>query len=673
MEWFGNEVSLDFENYTNTVVSSSSYSSKTISETNNTSGVNFDELSENTKKAINYLYLNNNHLKNLKGFKNYTNVKVLRTEYNELETLEGIQGMTELEFLNSSNSNLGIYEKKDLKNSETDSLFFIVNCTKLKYLNLKFNKIVFIEYIKDLSALQYLYLANNPNFLKSSVSQIADLFIKLRGSCKSIDSVYNDYLTTNENFKYKNLENTSPEGKENYDYLVNLNSDKKLLVKYLDLSGSTLTGSEFNTLLSGYNGLIELNCTDCINLNTLDWVQGKTKLKQFLFENTAISGTEVGKLDLYATSLCSFKCNNSSIDLTKMQKVISRTSAYYGVAGYTKWCGAGINNAELKNELANCTEITQITTNNMMYNGTLDLSRCQKLTSGYFQDCGLTILPSCITSIRVFIAGCCLDLRNFKDSTLNCYIHLGNSGNCQTLGTDGSNNLIRQLQQFTSHNVSVEGLGIDVRSGNFLDYDLLSYLNQINMNYIDFNGTGNQENFKFVRDSWSGTLLNLKGLIMTGTTLGSLDFLQNNMKLENLSLVSCKIKDISGLKCYGTLKNLDLSNNQITNLENLSKFSGIGLYYVKYSTSGNRISSQGLVNLSNNPIEEIYKYRTADGKPILDDDGTTQKITDNLKELAELKKNATNLKTIILLPNELIKDYSPLTSIGWNKNTGNFE
>ncbi len=611
-------------------------------------------------------------MKDLKGFINYKKVKVLRTEYNNLEVLNGIQNMSELEFLNSQNNKLGINENKDLKNSENDSLSFLVNCKNLKNLNLTNNNIIFIEYIKDLP-LQYLYLQGNPNFSISSVSQIASLYTRISGTNKSIDSNYGDYLTTSENLKYKGLENITPEGKENYKYLVNLESSKKLLVKYLDLSGSLLTNSEFNELLSGYNGLIELNCTGCRNLQTLNWMEGKTNLRQFLFEDTDIVGTEVSRLDLYATSLQSFKCNNVNIDLTSMQETISRARCYNGVAGYTGYCGAGITNKTLAEQLEDCTEITYLTTNGLVHDDLLDLTNCTKLTNMYIQGGGSIILPSSLTGLDACFCGQLLDLRNFENKSMDFRVTLGHSGQAQSMSDAATVWLINQLEQFVDYNVSVRSIWFDIRAGNYLDYDLLSYLNKICVDEINFSGLSNQENFKFVKESWTGTLCNLKSLFITGTTLGDLSFLQNNTNLENLSLSSCKIKDISGLKCYSSLKNLDLSNNQITNLENLSQFIELGGWYQHFNKYGGLASDQGILNLSNNPIEEVYKHKTTDGKPIFEEDGQTQKKTENLKELAKLKTTAPNLKTIILLPNELIKDYSPLTSVGWDKETGNFK
>lgn len=141
---------------------------------------------------------------------------------------------------------------------------------------------------------------------------------------------------------------------------------------------------------------------------------------------------------------------------------------------------------------------------------------------------------------------------------------------------------------------------------------------------------------------------------MTGTTLNNLDFLQNNMLLESVSLINCKIADISGLKCYNTLKNLVLSSNNITNLDGISNFTHLG---------ENVNGTAGILNLSSNPIYDTYNYPSVDG---------VSKKVQNIEELVKLKQSARSLNTIILLPNEYIIDYGPLEKLGYNKNTGKF-
>ena len=101
-----------------------------------------------TKKAIKYLYLNNNDLESLSGLEDFVNVYGIRIEYNLLKTLQGLENMvgngsgTGLTYLIACNNQLGENENYNVelenngRNSETDSLSYISNCKSLYYMNI---------------------------------------------------------------------------------------------------------------------------------------------------------------------------------------------------------------------------------------------------------------------------------------------------------------------------------------------------------------------------------------------------------------------------------------------------------------------------------------------------------------------------------------------------------
>ena len=234
--------------------------------------------------------------------------------------------MSLIKYLIAQNNQLGVNESVDSKNENTDSLSYLSKTmNQISYLDLRFNQIRYIDYIKNFKTLSFLFLSNNNYFNYASVSGIASLYTSLGEERKSIDSKYNEYLSTSEYLIYKNLETVTEEGVKKVTYLKNLGKEEKSKVKYLDLSGSQISNEDFNLILTDFNNLIELNCTGCTNLSKLDWVQGKTSLKIFLFNDTGITGNEVSKLDDYATGLRAFSCNNSGINVKVMQKTISRT------------------------------------------------------------------------------------------------------------------------------------------------------------------------------------------------------------------------------------------------------------------------------------------------------------------------------------------------------------
>ncbi len=586
-------------------------------------------LSETTKKAIKYMNLQNNNINSLIGLTDFSNIENLKVECNQLKTLQGIENMSNLKNLCAPMNNLGADEDSE-KNPNSDALSYINSSVKLNFLHLQENQIKWIGYIKNQNVLNNLYLSGNSKFDLASVSEIAETYQRVRSTSKTINSVYLDYLVTSSNFSYKNL---TERDAEKIAYLKNLDISKKNAVLYMDLSGSTLSNEELNVILRDYKNLNELNLTGCTKLISFDFLKGKTNLQQICFSNTGITGDEVSKLDTYATSLKSFKCNNPNIDLTKMQKTISRTDIYYGKAGYTTYCGAGIENYDLKQQLSKCTEITYITTNSMNGTGIVDLTNCTKLTNGYFQDGGGTfILPSSINTIRSWYSGVNLDFRNLQGKTID-NVPLGHMW-------QNWNAYKSELKQLANYKIKVKNLGLDIRVGNYIDDDILSYLNKIDIESIDFSGLSNQDNFKFVVSSWKDKLLNVKSIKMTGVNLENLDFLKDNTNLTELSLVDCHILDISGIENCVNLKKLNLSGttNGFSNLEPLKNMSVLEE-----------------LNLNNcNGIYDNYND------------------VQNLEILANLHKNGT-LNKLYFSGNSSIIDWTPLTNIGWQQESGSFK
>ena len=586
-------------------------------------------LSETTKKAIKFMNLQNNNINSLIGLTDFSNIENLKVECNQLKTLQGIENMSKLKNLCAPSNNLGADEVSE-KNPNSDALSYINSSVKLNFLHLQENQIKWIGYIKNQNSLNNLYLSGNSKFDLASVSEIAETYQRVRSTSKTINSEYLDYLVTSSNFSYKNL---TERDTEKIAYLKNLDISKKNAVLYMDLSGSVLSNEELNAILRDYKNLNELNLTGCTKLTSFDFLKGKTNLQQICFSNTGITGDEVSKLDTYATGLKSFKCNNPNIDLTKMQKTISRTDIYYGKAGYTTYCGAGIENYDLKQQLSKCTEITYITTNSMNGTGIVDLTNCTKLTNGYFQDGGGTfILPSSINTIRSWYSGVNLDFRNLREKTID-NVPLGHMW-------QNWNAYKSELNQLANYKIKVKNLGLDIRLGIYINDDILSYLNKIDIESIDFSGLPNQDNFKFVVSSWKDKLLNVKSIKITGVNLENLDFLKENTNLTELSLVDCHILDISGIENCVNLKKLNLSGttNGFSNLEPLKNM---------------------------NLLEEL-NLNNCNG--IYDNYNNIQ----NLEILANLHKNGT-LNKLYFSGNSSIIDWTTLTNIGWQQESGSFK
>ena len=286
LEYFGVVGNISYLSEVNYM--SASYATTKSSRTITTT-LPLSNLSDTTKKAIKFMNLQNNNITTLEGITDYSNVYLLRAEDNNLDTLKGIENMSGLRYLYAPNNNLGANEGAE-RNEETDALSFINYSAKLYLACLQNNEIIWVDYLKDQNALSLLRLAGNSNFDLASVTRIADIYLPIDVSNKSIDSKYLEYLTTSSNFSYKNLAETDT---EKIMYLKNLDSSQKALVKYMDLSGSTVSNTTLNEILKDYNNLEELNLNNCTNLTSFDFLEGKTKLVQILFNNTGIVGDEV--------------------------------------------------------------------------------------------------------------------------------------------------------------------------------------------------------------------------------------------------------------------------------------------------------------------------------------------------------------------------------------------
>ena len=630
LEYFGVVGNISYLSEVNYM--SASYATTKSSRTITTT-LPLSNLSDTTKKAIKFMNLQNNNITTLEGITDYSNVYLLRAEDNNLDTLKGIENMSGLRYLYAPNNNLGANEGAE-RNEETDALSFINYSAKLYLACLQNNEIIWVDYLKDQNALSLLRLAGNSNFDLASVTRIADIYLPIAVSSKSIDSKYLEYLTTSSNFSYKNLAETDT---EKIMYLKNLDSSQKALVKYMDLSGSTVSNTTLNEILKDYSNLEELNLNNCTNLTSFDFLEGKTKLVQISFNNTGIVGDEVSKLDTYATALKSFRCNNPDIDLTKMQKTISRTRCYAGKAGYISGhCGAGIQNTSLKKQLENCTEITYIATNGMNAdNITLDLSKCTKLNSIYFQDSGCSIiLPSSVTYIDSWYVSninSTLDFRNLKDKTLS-KVHFGHFGRVWDYYK-------KELEQLATYNVTINTLNLDIRKGQYVSADILNTMKDVNIKGINFGGVTSQENFNFVASSWTNKLKNVTSITMNGVNLQNLDFLSENINLTSLNLIDCHISDISGISNCTNLESLNLSGttNGFSSLEALKNM-------------------KNLTTLNLNNCNGIYD---------------TYGDIRNLEILADLHQTGS-LTTLNFTGNSSIMDWSPLTNLGWNQSTGSF-
>ena len=612
LQYFG-IFGVDQRNYYYASESYSTYSS----DVTNING--FSKLGESTKKAIKYLYLNNNRIEDLSSIAECENVELLRVERNPETSLNYISSMNKLIYLTVANMKLN-----DI------SVFASNSFSRLEYLNIRDNKeLEDCSPLKNINSLTKLFLAGCSNLDVVKVEEIADFYNAILN--KSIDSKYTDYLqgSTKRIYDNKNLTDTS----EQILALKNMSVENKLKVKQISLvNSSQLTDDCLNEILgSGFTNVVSLDLTGCSNLTNLDFLEGLPNLEELLINNTGITGGEVSEIDAHCSKIYCFQAN-TAIDLTKMQKTISTCITTSSNIAYKKLGYGGLKiSSNLVPQLSNCTEITYLNTNGMEnYNGTIDLSKCTKLGSmAILSIYTKFILPANITSISNQ-SGKIPDFSNCIN-TIQTISFNGMEGS--TTSTDFSE-MCKQLSNSTSLET--------IKSTPTINFDFsgLKYLSESNIETINI--TRNP--------SWFGTFTkiknldlrkpsdyiegtphfnNLKSLTLEYTTIESMENFKDCTALENISITNSTINDISALANMPNLKTINFSNNNIVNLQPIQNL--------------NNLST---LNLTNNSIYNTYLN------------------IDNLSILSNLNRNHS-LKALYLKGNN-IDDYSQLDGLSWS-------
>ena len=613
LQYFG-IFGVDQRNYYYVSDSYSTYSS----DVTNING--FSKLGESTKKAIKYLYLNNNRIEDLSSIAECENVELLRVERNPETSLNYISSMNKLIYLTVANMKLN-----DI------SVFANNSFSRLDYLNLRDNKeLEDCSPLKNINSLTKLFLAGCSNLDVVKIEEIADFYNAILS--KNIDSKYTDYLqgSTKRVYDNKNLADTS----EPILALKNMSVENKLKIKQISLvNNSQLTDNCLNEILgSGFTNLISLDLTGCSNLTNLDFLEGLPNLEELLINSTGITGVEVSEIDAHCSKIYCFQAN-TAIDLTKMQKTISTCTTSSSNVAYKKDGIGGLKiSGNLIPQLSNCTDITYLNTYKIGdYDGIVDLSNCKKLTGCNFYESTNTkfILPSTVTSF------------GSQGSKLPDFSNCANtiiSINCNFLShyttSEDFTEMCKQLANSTSL------ISIDCTPSIDFDFSGLKFLSGSSINSITINRnpyyTGKFTKLKDLdlrksSDYIEGTphFNNLKNLILIYTTIESIENFKDCTALENISITNSTINDISALANMPNLKTINFSSNNIVNLQPLQSL--------------NNLSS---LNLSNNSIYNTYLN------------------IDNLSILSNLNKNHS-LKTLYLKGNN-IDDYSQLDGLSWS-------
>ena len=595
-------------------------------------------LSDSTKKAVKYMYLNNNSLTSIESLSGFENIYLLRVEQNKLLSLKGCENMNDLTYIHSNNNNLGDNEvyNEDLenngKNEQEDAISSLKNKAKLYYVRLENNtNLKWIGYLENCTSIRYLYLANNENFINSEVSKIKEIYNTCESQNRSIASKYNILLNSAERIDYTNLDLT--DDSIEIEALMN-----NTTCTQLNLTGnSKLSNSKLQEVLSSMPNLEFLKLYGLTNLTDISFTNNVKKLKELDLRGT--NAIDLSLLETNALELKSIWLDNENIDLTKMQETISRLRRAGGTNGCwnTYYVGLGITNVNLYKKLSLCTDITRyeryITSGGAM-NVNLDLSNCKKLTY-IFSSCAkssIKIPSSCIEIV--------LDRESVPDVT-NCEALEKFTMNWAEWSQDDFNSFCRQLASATK----LKSFSLSATNKNITSISEIKNLKNSQITTLSFN---------------ISTSSDLVGAIEDITGVEELK------TLTSLSINNHNISDISAMATLTNLKSLSIQNNKVSNIEaisNLKNLQTLNLYKNQISNLKplSELTNLTYINLNNNCI---YDYSTE-----TDESGSSVRYN-NLEILANLNKKGA-LRTLHLANNNGIIDWTPLSSItNWEAHSG---
>ena len=374
------------------------------------------------------------------------------------------------------------------------------------------------------------------------------------------------------------------------------------------------------------------------NLSSVDFVKNMPNLIELDIRGTSV--TDLSVLEEYSTSLLGLWIDNPAIDLTEIQKTISKLD--YGAGNSLAWTawrpGLGITNLELMKKLGNCTEITDLDIYNLcnsnVISGKLDLSGCSNLKNILFGGSGnlnmTLILPSIINTVSVCRA-------NYLD-----FVQGGKCGKIEIVWSGYDQEKLDSTLINLAKLSKISSLRFQPTIGwQGNDISKLSNLSD----------KGLKEFYFMIADNDT----------CTGTGIEDLSGLQDWTSLTTLTFNKTIVNNISALKNLVNLKTLDLSNNKIINITGLEGMSKLE----KLVLSNNQISN--LYPLKNlNALQSLYLEDNLIYDTSSDPDGVP---FNNLQLLANLNQKG-NLKNLFLKGNKAIVSYSPLLNLAWSNRSG---
>ena len=623
-------------------------------------------LTDTTKKAVKYLYIDNNKIEKLEALSDFSNLYYLRAYNNQIKSLKGLENKTQLTYLQVSYNKLD--DVSDVKGAE-DVLSAIAGNQTLYWIDLKGNKIKWISHLKDCSNLQYIYLDDITTIPDDDMALIKSLIYNAKNTTYA--SKYSLSLTDD------NITKLSLDSQTITDLqFKSLRSCTKLTylslsdTKFVNSSGKTLTETELNNLLneviSNFTKLTELSLYN-IKFSDFSFITKLTEITMLDLRDTLVT-TEGNKgLTLVEnnTKLGILAINNDDIDLSKIQKTVNRISesslatqsegkSKHIFDSYTS--SLVCNSTNVLKTLEKCTDLTNLKFGQQSYpyknsNLNIDLSKCIKLKNITFGAMTLGNVNIPDETEYLYVGQGTVIVQFTENSNLQTAYFRQNASTIQTVLNEVGNKCKKLVDLEILINVKVSDFGVLQGCENLevLKIGGASWNGKIN--YNDINTLNGLKNLK-----------NLKKLDLHWMTIKNLDCVAELTQLSSLTISDTNLIDISGISNLSNLTNVDFHNNAITDVENIGNLSILSSLTLNnnYISTGLQVFSNlhnlESINIRNNSITDTSTYYDENGKMI------RYNVLDIFVDLNKKYK----LKKLYISGNKGIIDKSSLTQSGTN-------
>ena len=639
----------------------------TQSETTNLTDISgLKKLTQTTKNAIKYLYINDNKITSIETLADFSNLYYIRAQNNQITSMKGLENKNNLTYLNMSTNQLN--DTTDSKNPEVDVLNSIAGNKKLYWLDLKGNQIKWISYLKECTSLKYLYLDGIETINDEDMAEIKDIIKNAKNTVYS--SKYSLSLIDNNISKldlssqkitesqFKALKNC-----KNLTYLSLYN------VTFTNDTGTNLNENELNNLLNevlpNFTKLTELSLYN-IKFSNMTFISKMPNIVMLDLRNTLVTTAGTTGMTLLENNqnLGVLAINNSNIDLSKIQNTVTRlakSGATPGESGTTSHilgahCSSLVcNNPTVIKTLENCTNITNLAFGMQSYsyyntNFDLDLTKCTKLVEVRFLyiTLGTVKLPNSVTYLTSIANNTKYELPT--DSKL-AQVYFRENSNIQSLLSELANKCkkLTNLEIFNNSRVTDFGVLKGCTALNILKVTGAQWTGKVN--YTNINTLNNLKD-----------LSSLKTIHFNWLTLKDLNCISDLKSLNTLQVYNTNVADISAISNLTNLTTISMTDNAITDV---SAFNGLN-NLTTVNLSRNFISSgingmQNLVNLENlnissNSLTDTSTYIDLNGK----------QIRYNVLEIFTALNKKAKLKTLDISNNSGIIDNTILTGSGTN-------